>query len=85
MIGVTMAPAGLDRTDGASWNEIVAKASAIVAGCVTLPGPARRGGRDTAGKHNQINVEVFKYSKHLDFMVPLNDFMNPASLLRAHA
>lgn len=85
MIGVTMTPAGLDRTDKASWNEIVTKASAIVARCVTVPGPARRGGRDAAGKHNLIKVEVFKYLTHLDFMVPLNDFMSPASLLRTHA
>lgn len=85
MIGVTMAPAGLAGKDDASWNEIAAKAIGIVSRCLAVSPPARRGGSDTAGVHNLIKVDVFKYLPHVDFMIPLNDFMDPASVLRAHA
>lgn len=84
MIGVTMAPSGLGKTDSASWNEIAVKATGIVTKCTVLPKPVRRGGHDTAGEHGQIIIDIFKNADYLDFLVPINDFLSPSSLLRAH-
>ncbi len=84
MIGVTMAPGGMGKTDSASWNEIAVKAAGIVTLCATLPKPHRRGGHDVSGEHKQIHIDVFKHADYLDFLVPINDFLSPASLLRAH-
>ena len=84
MIGVTMAAASLARTDRSSWNEIAAQAAGIIITCVNPPPPARRGGTITVGRGNQINVEIFMNSPHVAFLVELNDFMKPASLLPAH-
>ena len=83
MIGVTMVPAALNKgTDRSNWAEIALKATTIVSSCVSLPKPARRGGSDTAGRANHIKIEIFRYAPHLEFMIPLNDFMNPDSYLR---
>lgn len=76
MIGVTMvSSAGGSET--ASWNDISEKASAIVTECVSRPGIFRRGGTAKSGRHDQILIEMFNYSAHLAFLVPLNDFVQP--------
>jgi len=77
-------PGGMGKTDSASWNEIAVKAAGIVTLCATLPKPHRRGGHDVSGEHKQIHIDVFKHADYLDFLVPINDFLSPASLLRAH-
>lgn len=77
MIGVTMMPAGLSQMDKSSWPEIYLRASGILSKCVLVPEPARRGGSDLAGQSKQISVQLFMYSPHLAFMVPLNDYRLP--------
>ncbi|KAI9879251.1 MAG: hypothetical protein M1830_009111 [Pleopsidium flavum] len=75
MIGVSMIPSSVHVEETSNWNDISVKAAAIVDACVARPRPFQRGGTETTGQYNSILIEMFNYSPHLNFLVPLNNPM----------